>query len=125
MMKKSISSRCDSIVMSAIFLITILYLIQYILSYVDIKIHPQRLYQFFTTCEILILSGCMLWKAYRLKACIYTKIATWMYIGIILSSLIYIIIPFGYKIFLNIFLLSFFCGMITMLIAYIFKKNEP
>lgn len=123
-MKKNISSRCDTVIMSAIFLISILYVLQVILYKLNLNIDINRLYQFFTTIEVLILACCMLWKAYRLQACKYTKIATWMYIGIILSSLIYIIIPFGYNNFLNVLLLFFLLGIISMLIAFIFRKNE-
>lgn len=120
-MKRNISKECDVVVMAAVFIIAAIYIIQYFVIKIGCNIHPQRLYQLFTSLEIFILSGCLLWKAYRLGACVATKVATWMYLLIVLTSLIYLIYPFGYHNLLIVLILISSIGIFILCATFFFK----
>lgn len=120
---RDIAKDCDKIIVSAVFIIAALYVLNYILV-IKNPASAEYLHQVFSTAEILVLSGCMIWKAWRLEACRYTKIVTVMYAAFTLASLIYCLFPFGYSIFLNIILVIFLSGSAALSYAIIKHKKK-
>lgn len=117
--KKNISKKCDILILTSIFLILLLYIIQY--TGIKFKAFDQRrMFDLFAMLEILILSTGQVWKAYRLDACIYTKIAVWTYVSFLIVSIGYIIFPFDYKIMLNVVLIFIIIGLSSMLFTFIY-----
>lgn len=121
MQKRNLAKECDFVIMLSIFLIAALYGVQLLLlKYTDI--HPARINQGITQTELLILAGGVLWKAYRLNACAFTKIAVWMYITLVIETIVYIIIPFGYKRMLTIGFYIFMIGIAILFTTYLVQK---
>jgi hypothetical protein len=119
---RSLAKQCDAVIMFAIFGIVASYIVLYfILTFNSIIIIPMRLYQICASAELTILGLCLLWKAYRLDACAFTKIAVWMYIIFTVTSLIYCIFPFGYRVLLDIFMWLFVGGAVVMGLLYSYR----
>ncbi len=100
-MKRNFSKECDFFVMLIVFLISASYIANYFVIKTN-PANPQRVYELFNTFELSALASALVWKAYRLNACIYTKIATLIYAASLIHSFIYLIVPYNYSIFLNI-----------------------
>lgn len=108
-MKRNFSKECDFVIMLIVFLISVSYIAHFFVLKTNPS-NPQRVYEIFNTFELSALAVVLVWKAYRLNACIYTKIATWMYIAMLLNSFIYLINPYNYKVFLSLYMvISIIC----------------
>lgn len=127
-MKKTIIQRCDNMVMSAIFAVLILHISSIIVSravYVEpTEYNPYAMTwaPFFYTLSEAVLAAVLLWKAYRLSACAYTKIAVWLYILLIITSIICIFSWWDYWIFASIMSFVFIGGTSAMLTLFIINK---
>lgn len=96
-MKKESIRKSDGHIMFAIFCVLIIHLISLVLSFI-LDSSPEKIssYSMFWSPLLYtlvegVLAYVLWWKAYRLGACKYTKIAVWIYAAIVISSLIYLI----------------------------------
>ncbi len=102
-MKRNFSKECDFVVMLIVFLISASYIAHFFVLQTNPK-NPQRVYEIFNTFELSALAGALVWKAYRLNSCIYTKVVTLMYVAMLMNSFIYLINPYNYQVFLSLYM---------------------
>lgn len=127
-MKKSIVQRCDNVIMYAIFAVLVLHVASVIVSRITyqepVEYHAYSMTwaPFFYTLSEFVLALVLLWKAYRLGACTYTKIAVWLYILLIVTSIICIFSWFDYSAFQLIMNLIFVGGTSAMLTLFAINK---
>lgn len=123
-MKRRSIQHSDKVVMLSIFAVLLLYVLNYIgVKNIETKASPVggyfHLYMLQATLTELIFCFTLWWKAERLGACIYTKIAVYCYGGIILISLWYITI--GMKYYSTLLYIQYVLagGVLAMFISFI------
>jgi hypothetical protein len=105
--KKSTKKVSDTLVVVGIFLMIGLYTASMLLSYVsepvEVLSKNSTSYPFFwgplmSNLMLFVSSGVFLWIAYRVGSCIFTKIISWLFLTLVVNSLIYIIFAVDYAI---------------------------
>lgn len=117
MKSRNLAKECDIVIMYSIFAIALLNLF-YIIGHEIWILNPRKGFAISAHIELLILGSCLIWKAYRLGSCLYTRVAVWLYVIYLLTGLIYVIHPFGFHIVSKINTYLFCCA--TMLLFSVF-----
>lgn len=121
---KKISKQCDIVIMLCVFVLCGIYIWSWFSQEILSISEWNKLRQYFIQVALteVVLSGCLLWKAHRLNACVFTKIATYMYSILVLTSLSYLLLDIKTQIFMMIAMGIFVIGSASMLFTYIIKR---
>lgn len=119
---RNIAKECDDIIMASIFLIVLVYGIQWLVVTKG-WMNPRRAFELFTMFEVLVLSFTQVWKAWRFRACSLTWTATILYVCMVLTSIVYIIWPFGFETLMTIGIWMFTIGSTCIVIAYVIRER--
>jgi hypothetical protein len=127
-MGKSIVKQVDFVVMLSIFIIAVIYIYSWADAkfgtgaYVPKELLPaMRKYILVVSFEEILFSVVLLWKSYRFNACIFTKIASWLFLLLSLSSAFYSAFGYliSYRLLINTQLFFIVGGIIFMIICYV------
>ncbi len=125
-MKKTHRRNLDIIILVTIFLATLLQFYDCIASeivvYKPVRRWSPLHFHFIRDCVYgLLFSSVLFWKAYRLGACVFTKIAVWLFLFLVVLDLSYYIFLFKYSTLTLFGQILLGLGVVIMLILYILR----
>lgn len=126
-MKKSVKRNSDIVILSGIFALVLIYFLSLITSYkyvgtpLENNDYATFWYPLYNTLSQLVFAVILTLKAYRLGACVFTKIATHLWSSLIILGLIYILFFNYYSIFLTVLAIAFIASIIITIIVFILK----